>query len=71
MSVGDARPGDGRIYVQSKGLGRAKQACPASPEALYLGELTQEGMRPGAGEPLWWKGAIRCARCHTPRCGRC
>ena len=59
MSVGDIRPGDGRIYVRSKGLGGAKQACPASPEAfawlaLYLGELAQEGRRPGAGEPLWW-----------------
>jgi integrase/recombinase XerC len=59
MSVGDVRPGDGRIYLWSKGLGGAKQACPASPEAfawlaLYLGELAQEGKRPGAGEPLWW-----------------
>lgn len=63
MTVGDARPGDGRIYVRSKGLGGAKQACPASPEAfgwlaLYLGELAQEGMRPGAGEPLWWTRRI-------------
>ena len=54
MTVGDAHPGDGRIYVRSKGLGGAKQACPASPEAfawlaLYLGELAQEGKRPGAG----------------------
>jgi integrase/recombinase XerC len=59
MTVGDARPGDGRIYVRSKGLGGAKQACPASPEAfawmtLYLGELAREGKRPGAGDPLWW-----------------
>jgi integrase len=59
MTVGDAQPGDGRIYVRSKGLGGAKQACPASPEAfawlaLYLGELAQEGKRPGAAEPLWW-----------------
>lgn len=59
MTVADVRPGDGRIYVRSKGLGGAKQACPASPEAfawlaLYLGELAQEGHRPGPGEPLWW-----------------
>ena len=59
MTVGDARPGDGRIYVRSKGLGGVKQACPASPEAfawmtLYLGELALEGKRPGPGEPLWW-----------------
>ncbi len=59
LTVGDVHPGDGRIYVQSKGLGGAKQACPASPEtfawlALYLGELAQEGRRPDAGEPLWW-----------------
>ena len=59
MTVHDARPGDGRIYVATKGLGGIKQACPASPEAfswlaLYLGELAQEGHRPGPGEPLWW-----------------
>jgi integrase len=59
MTVGDARPGDGRVYVRSKGLGGVKQACPASPEAfawmtLYLGELALEGKRPGPGEPLWW-----------------
>jgi integrase len=59
MMVSDARPGGGRIYVRSKGLGGAKQACPASPEAfawmtLYLGELALEGKRPGPGEPLWW-----------------
>jgi integrase/recombinase XerC len=59
MTVTDARPGDGRIYVQTKGLGGVKQACPASPEAfawlaLYLAELAQQGHRPGPGEPLWW-----------------
>jgi integrase/recombinase XerC len=60
MSVNDAQPGQGRIYVRSKGLGGVKQACPASPEAfswltLYLGELAQvEGLLPGPGEPLWW-----------------
>lgn len=59
MTVSDALPGDGRIYVRSKGLGGAKQACPTSPEAfawmtLYLGELAQEGKRPGSAEPLWW-----------------
>jgi integrase len=60
MAVGDAHPGDGRIYVRAKGLGGAKQACPASPEAfawlaLYLGELAQEeGHRPEPAEPLWW-----------------
>src|SRR5260221_481345 len=59
MTVGDARPGDGRIYVATKGLGGIKQACPASPEAfswlaLYLGELAGLGHRPGPGEPLWW-----------------
>jgi integrase/recombinase XerC len=60
MTVGDARPGDGRIFVQTKGLGGVRQACPCSPEAfswlaLYLGELAEEhGHRPGPGEPLWW-----------------
>lgn len=60
MSVADARPGDGRIFVQTKGLGGVKQACPCSPEAfawlaLYLGELALfHGHRPGPGEPLWW-----------------
>lgn len=59
MTVGDAHPGDGRIFVQSKGLGGVKQACPASPEAfawlaLYLGELADDGCRPGPDEPLWW-----------------
>jgi integrase/recombinase XerC len=59
MTVHDVRPGDGRIYVQTKGLGGVRQACPASPEAfswlaLYLGELAQQGHRPGPGEPLWW-----------------
>jgi integrase/recombinase XerC len=60
MTVSDARPGDGRIFVQTKGLGGIKQACPCSPEgfswlALYLAELADEhGHRPGPGEPLWW-----------------
>ena len=60
MTVADARPGQGRIYVASKGMGGVKQPCPASPEAfawltLYLGELARlEGLRPGPGEPLWW-----------------
>lgn len=60
MTVSDARPGEGRIFVQTKGLGGVKQACPCSPEgfswlALYLGELAdQHGHRPGPGEPLWW-----------------
>ncbi len=58
MRVCDARPGDDRIFVATKGLGGAKQACPCSPEAfkwlaLYLGELAQPGFRPGPGEPLW------------------
>jgi integrase len=59
MTVADIRPGDGRIYVATKGLGGVKQACPASPEAfswlaLYFGELAGLGHRPGPGEPLWW-----------------
>jgi integrase len=60
MRVSDARPGDGRIFVQTKGLGGIRQACPCSPEgfswlALYLRELADEhGHRPGPGEPLWW-----------------
>ncbi|GGM36240.1 integrase [Promicromonospora citrea] len=59
MSVGDACPGEGRIYVATKGLGGMKQACPAAPEAftwlaLYLGELAGEGHRPEPDEPLWW-----------------
>ncbi|MGH3739294.1 MAG: tyrosine-type recombinase/integrase [Micromonosporaceae bacterium] len=59
MTVADAHPGDGRIYVATKGLGGVKQACPAAPEAfawlaLYLGELTDEGHRPEPDEPLWW-----------------
>ena len=60
MSVADARPGQGRIYVRSKGFKGTKQACPASPEAfawlaLYLGELAQtEGLHPRPDEPLWW-----------------
>lgn len=59
MTIADVHPGDGRIYVASKGLGGAKEACPASPEAfawlaLYLGELAQLGCRPEPGEPLWW-----------------
>ncbi|WP_117211138.1 tyrosine-type recombinase/integrase [Allorhizocola rhizosphaerae] len=59
MSVSDAHPGDGRIFVRGKGLGGAKQACPASPEAfawlaLYLGDLSQQGHRPEPCEPLWW-----------------
>jgi integrase len=59
MTVSDAHPGDGRIFVRGKGLGGAKQACPASPEAfawlaLYLGGLAGDGLRPSAHEPLWW-----------------
>ncbi|MFD6065220.1 tyrosine-type recombinase/integrase [Rhodococcus wratislaviensis] len=59
MTVADAHPGDGRIYVQTKGLGGVKQACPAAPEAfawlaLYLGELADERHRPEPAEPLWW-----------------
>ncbi|MEV7810311.1 site-specific integrase [Streptomyces flaveolus] len=66
MTIGDVHPGGGRIYVQSKGMGGVKQACPASPEAfswlaLYLGELAQEGHRPEPHEPVWWtrRGALR------------
>ncbi len=59
MAVSDAHPGDGRIYVQTKGLGGIREACPAAPEAfawlaLYLGELADDGHRPEPGEPLWW-----------------
>jgi len=59
MWVADAHPGDGRIFVRGKGMGGAKQACPASPEAfswlaLYLAELAADGHRPEPGEPLWW-----------------
>jgi len=59
MTVSDAHPGDGRIFVRGKGLGGSKQACPASPEAfawlaLYLGGLADDGLRPSAHEPLWW-----------------
>lgn len=59
MAVGDAHPGDGRIYVRTKGLGGIKQACPAAPEAfawmaVYLGELLDAGHRPEPDEPLWW-----------------
>ena len=59
MTVADAHPGDGRIYVRTKGLGGAKEACPAAPEAfawlaLYLGELADAGHRPEPDEPLWW-----------------
>ncbi|WP_169332384.1 tyrosine-type recombinase/integrase [Nocardia brevicatena] len=44
MTVSDVHPGEGLIFVATKGLGGIKQACPASPEAfawltLYLGEL--------------------------------
>ena len=66
MTIGDVHPGEGRIYVQSKGLGGVKQACPASPEAfswlaLYLGELAQGGHRPEPDEPVWWtrRGPLR------------
>jgi integrase/recombinase XerC len=59
MSVADVDPGTGQIFVCGKGMGGAKQACPASPEAfawlaLCLGELAQEGHRPEPHEPLWW-----------------
>jgi integrase len=59
MTVADAHPGDGKIYVQTNGLGGVKEACPAAPEAfawlaLYLGELAAEGHRPEPDEPLWW-----------------
>ncbi|MFJ7278486.1 tyrosine-type recombinase/integrase [Kitasatospora sp. NPDC098663] len=59
MTIGDIHPGEGRIYVQTKGLGGAKEACPASPEAfawlaLYLGDLAQDGHRPAPDEPVWW-----------------
>jgi integrase len=59
MTVSDARPGDSRIFVATKGLGGVKQACPASPEAfawlaLYVAELAARGRRPGPGDPLWW-----------------
>jgi integrase len=57
--AGDARPGDDRIFVATRGLGGVEQACPCSPEAFawlapYLGELAQPGFRPGPGESLWW-----------------
>ncbi len=59
LTVADTHPGEGRIYVRTKGLGGAKEACPAAPEAfawlaLYLAELADEGHRPEPDEPLWW-----------------
>ncbi|MEV6812582.1 tyrosine-type recombinase/integrase [Micromonospora sp. NPDC051296] len=59
MTVADAHPGNGQIFVRGKGMGGAKQTCPASPEAfawlsLYLGELAQDGHRPEPHEALWW-----------------
>ncbi|MFD9428216.1 MULTISPECIES: site-specific integrase [unclassified Streptomyces] len=59
MTIGDVHRDEGRIYVQTKGLGGEKEACPASPEAfawlaLYLGELAQDGHRPASDEPVWW-----------------
>ena len=67
MTVADAHPGDGRIYVRAKGLGGAKQACPASPEAfawlaLYLGELAPEGSAPARASRCGGPGVYRCAR---------
>ncbi len=60
MTVGDVHPGDGRIWVQTKGLGGVKQACPASPEAfawlaLYL-----------ASWPMKVCGRVRMRRCGGP-----
>lgn len=59
LTVGDVQPGDGRVWVRSKGLGGHKQACPVSPEALgwlalYLAELAADGHQPGPADPLWW-----------------
>lgn len=59
LSIADVHPGEGRIFVRTKGLGGTKEACPAAPEAfawltLYLGELAAEGHWPGPDEPLWW-----------------
>lgn len=85
MTVGDVRPGDGRIYLATKGLGGAKQAAPASPEAfawlaLYLGELAQDGCRPGPGEAVWWTrrhllrppvSAAPCSAWNSPRSPGC
>jgi integrase/recombinase XerC len=66
MTVGDVRPGDGRIYLATKGLGGIRQAAPASPEAfawlaLCLGELARDGCRPGPGDAVWWtrRGPLR------------
>lgn len=66
LTVADIHPGEGRIYVRTKGLGGAKEACPAAPEAfawlaLYLAELADEGHRSEPDEPLWW------TRRHPPR----
>ncbi|MFC9356034.1 hypothetical protein ACFTZB_05520 [Rhodococcus sp. NPDC057014] len=49
--VTDAHPGDGRIYLQTKGLSGVRQACPAAPEAfasltLYLGNWPTRGIAP-------------------------
>jgi integrase len=49
MTVADAHPGDGRIYVQTKGLGGAKEACPAAPEVIRLASaLPRRARRRGA-----------------------
>lgn len=50
MTIGDPRPGDGRVCLAAKGMGGIMQATPASPDAfawlaLYLGEPAQDGCR--------------------------
>lgn len=86
LTVGDVQPGDGRVWVRSKGLGGHKQACPVSPEALgwlalYLAELAADGHQPGPADPLWWTrrqpwrpltytALRRCSTGSTPGSGR-
>jgi integrase len=56
LTVADTHPGEGRIYVRTKGLGGAKEVCPAAPEAFaWLALSILPGVpcgRPVVGESL-------------------
>ncbi|WP_406136830.1 tyrosine-type recombinase/integrase [Streptomyces sp. NBC_01089] len=64
MTIGVVHPGEGRIYVQTKGLGGVKEACPASPDAFsWLASTSVSWPRTAIGPP-------RTSRCGGPCAAR-
>ena len=78
ITVHDARPGDGRIYVATKGLGADQAGVPGVAGGVLLagarplGELAWQGHRPGPGQSLLVDppGSLLRLELPIPLCGR-